>query len=259
MVEKQEAKVNLDTGAYFTCVGKSYTKRIIPDWEEKRIPIQGVKFSSESESMEPLRIIDLILIFPHPPQCTRVKVEFAVIDSCTSNHFILGNDYLSIYIIDISNQKYRNFTIGDNKRLKFGFLNNKKQIYVMKSEDPNPEKHSFISEQLIEGEFNQELTQKMKERLIDLLFKDKNAFETDKKPLGEIIGNEVDIILNVEKHYPPLLRRQAYPASPRAREALEVHIQKIMDLRVLRKVGHNEQVEVTTPVILLDKMENQGW
>ncbi|MBW0518337.1 hypothetical protein O181_058052 [Austropuccinia psidii MF-1] len=64
------------------------------------------------------------------------------------------------------------------------------------------------------------------------------------------MGQEVDIILNVEKPYPPLLRRPAYPASPRAREALEVHIEELMDLAGSRKVGYNEQVEVTTPVII---------
>ncbi|MBW0534601.1 hypothetical protein O181_074316 [Austropuccinia psidii MF-1] len=90
----------------------------------------------------------------------------------------------------------------------------------------------------------------MKEKLIDLSLKYKNAFETDKEPLGAIIGHEVDIILNVEKLYPPLLRRPAFPASPRAIEALEIRIKELMVLGVLRKVGHNEQVEVTTPVII---------
>ncbi|MBW0584922.1 hypothetical protein O181_124637 [Austropuccinia psidii MF-1] len=90
----------------------------------------------------------------------------------------------------------------------------------------------------------------MKDKLIDLLFKYKNAFETEKEPLGAKIGHEVDIILHVETPYPPLLRRPANPASPRAREALEVHIKELMDLGVLRKVGHNEQVEVTIPVII---------
>ncbi|MBW0505549.1 hypothetical protein O181_045264 [Austropuccinia psidii MF-1] len=90
----------------------------------------------------------------------------------------------------------------------------------------------------------------MKEKSIYLLFKYKNVFATDKEPLCAIIGHEVDIILNVEKPYPPLLQRQAYPASPRAIEALEVHIKESMYLGVLRKVGHNEQLEVTTPVII---------
>ncbi|MBW0571592.1 hypothetical protein O181_111307 [Austropuccinia psidii MF-1] len=32
MVGNQEEKVSLDTGAYCTCVGKSYLKTIVPDW-----------------------------------------------------------------------------------------------------------------------------------------------------------------------------------------------------------------------------------
>ncbi|MBW0568658.1 hypothetical protein O181_108373 [Austropuccinia psidii MF-1] len=200
--------------------------------------------------MKPLIIISLTLIYPHPSQFIKIKVELLLMENCTSNHFILVNDYFSINAIDISNQEDRYFNIGDNKRHKFGFLKNNKQITVIRNEEPNPEKHSFISEQLTEAEFNQELTEKVKERLIDLLFKCKNAFTTDKEPLGEIIGHEVDIILKVEKPHPPRLRRPAYPASPRAKEALEVHIKELMDLGLLRNIGYNEQVEVTTHVII---------
>ncbi|MBW0517219.1 hypothetical protein O181_056934 [Austropuccinia psidii MF-1] len=200
--------------------------------------------------MKPLEIIDLTLASPHPKKCIGVKVEFLVMNNCTSNHFILGNYYLSIYGIDISTQKGRYFTIGDNKRQKFGLSNNKKQITVTKNEEKSLEKDFFISEQLKEAALNQELTEKMKYKLIDLLLKYKSAFTTDKEPLGAIIGHEVDVILDVEKPYPPLLRRPAYPASPRARESLEVKIKEIIDLGVLRKVGNNEQVEVTMPVII---------
>ncbi|MBW0568786.1 hypothetical protein O181_108501 [Austropuccinia psidii MF-1] len=90
----------------------------------------------------------------------------------------------------------------------------------------------------------------MKEELIKILFQYREAFASDNEPLGAIKGHEVDIILNVERPYSPLLRRPAYPASPRAKSALESHINELMKLEVLRKVGHNEEVEVTTPVIL---------
>ncbi|MBW0525711.1 hypothetical protein O181_065426 [Austropuccinia psidii MF-1] len=188
-------------------------------------------------------MIDLTSIFPHPSQFLRVKVEFVVMENCSSDHSILGNDCFSVYGIDISNQKARYLIIGDNKRQKFGSLNNKKKFTVLKNEEKSPEKHSFISEQLNEAEFKQELTEKMREKLIDLLFKYKMFSETDKELLGAIIWNKVDIIINVEKPYLHLLRRHAYPASPRAREALEVHIKELMHLGVLRKVGHNEQVK----------------
>ncbi|MBW0580825.1 hypothetical protein O181_120540 [Austropuccinia psidii MF-1] len=152
--------------------------------------------------------------------------------------------------VDISNQKDRYSTIGDNKRQKFGFFNNKKQITAIKNEERNPERDSFIIEQLTEEEFNQELTEKVQEKLINLLFKYKNAFATAKEPLGSIIEHEVEVILYVEKPHPLLLRRLASPASPRAREDLEVHIKELMDLGVLRKVGHNGQVEFITHVII---------
>ncbi|MBW0563564.1 hypothetical protein O181_103279 [Austropuccinia psidii MF-1] len=90
----------------------------------------------------------------------------------------------------------------------------------------------------------------MKEELIEILFQYREAFASDDESLGAMKGHEVEIMLNVERPYPPLLRRPAYPASPRAREALESHINDLMKLVVLRKVGHNEEVEVTTPVII---------
>ena len=113
------------------------------------------------------------------------------------NHLFLGNNYLSIYGIDISNPKDRYFTIGDNKIQKFGFLNNKNQMTAIKNEDTSPERHLFISEQLIEAKFNEKLIEIMKEKLIYLLFKYKNAFATENKPLGAIIGHYLYIILDV--------------------------------------------------------------
>jgi hypothetical protein len=41
-----------------------------------------------------------------------------------------------------------------------------------------------------------------------------------------------------------------YPSSPKSREALETHF-KELDLQVLRKVVHNEQVDITTPGIII--------
>ncbi|MBW0518087.1 hypothetical protein O181_057802 [Austropuccinia psidii MF-1] len=84
---------------------------------------------------------------------------------------------------------------------------------------------------------------------MEILFQYKEAFASDNEPLGAIKGHEMDIILNVEIPYPPLLR-PAYPTSPRAREALEAHIDELMKLGVLRKGGHNEEIEVTNPILI---------
>ncbi|MBW0514964.1 hypothetical protein O181_054679 [Austropuccinia psidii MF-1] len=94
------------------------------------------------------------------------------------------------------------------------------------------------------------LISKQESELSALLYDHVEAFESHKKPLGAIIGHEGDIILNIERPYPPLLRRPEYPESPKSREALEIHIKELLDIGVIRKVGHNEEVGITTPVIV---------
>ncbi|MBW0529564.1 hypothetical protein O181_069279, partial [Austropuccinia psidii MF-1] len=199
--------------------------------------------------MHSLGIFEEEMIFPHPAGSIRLKVGFFVMNNCTSQHFILGNDYLNIYGIYINNHKGRYFTIGENKRQKFAFPPEKREITVI-IQVKNVNKGKFVSDQLIEAQISTKLTLEMKEELIEILFQHREAFASDNEPLGAINGHEVDIMLNVERPYPPLLKRPAYPASPRAREALEIHINELMKLRALRKVGHNEEVEVTMPVII---------
>ncbi|MBW0566279.1 hypothetical protein O181_105994 [Austropuccinia psidii MF-1] len=214
-----EAKVNLDTGAFCTCVGNDYPQAILPEWEHHLLPIEGVQFSSASNNMYPLGILDTNIVFQHPTGSIRMKTEIVVMDNCTSQHTIPGNDYLNIYGIDINNHKDRYFTIGDDKRQKIAFSNMPKQISVVSSvKDTCRDK--FVSNKLVEANINPSLSEKMRNELIDMLYTYNNAFASDNEPLGAIRGHEIDITLNIDRPYPPVLRRPAYPASPRAREAL---------------------------------------
>ncbi|MBW0550929.1 hypothetical protein O181_090644 [Austropuccinia psidii MF-1] len=170
-------------------------------------------------------------------------------NNCTSQHIILGNAYLNIYGIDINNHKDRYFTIGEKKRQEFAFSNMPKEISVIPSVK-DTYKEEFTANQLVEAQINPSLSPKMRHDLIDVLYTHKNVFASENEPLGSIKGYEVDITLNIYRPFPPVLRRPAYPASPRAREALEKHIQELIQLGVLWKVGHDEEVKVKTPVII---------
>ncbi|MBW0518049.1 hypothetical protein O181_057764 [Austropuccinia psidii MF-1] len=121
---------------------------------------------------------------------------------------------------------------------------------ISKVSPVNLELEKFKSEKLNEAEISFHLTHKQEGELSSLLYYHKESFASDKEPLGEIVGYESDIILHIERCYQPLLRRPAYPASPKSREALEIHIKELLDFGVIIKVGHNEEVEITTPVIL---------
>ncbi|MBW0464147.1 hypothetical protein O181_003862 [Austropuccinia psidii MF-1] len=244
-----QAKVNLDTGAFCTCVGKDYLQTILPGWKNHLLPISNKQFSSSSNNMYPLGILDTNLVFPHPAGSIRMKTEIVLMDHCTSQHIILGNDYLNIYGIDINNHKDGCFTIGENKRQKFAFSNMPKPISTVSSKK-DTHKEEFVASQLFEVKINPSLSLKMRNELIDVLYAYNNAFNSDNEPLGAIKGHEVHITLNIDKPNPPVLRKPTYPASPRARETLEKHIQELIQLGLLRKVGNNKEVEVTTPVII---------
>ncbi|MBW0554272.1 hypothetical protein O181_093987 [Austropuccinia psidii MF-1] len=124
-----------------------------------------------------------------------------------------------------------------------------KQISVVSSVK-DTYKDEFVSNQLVEAQINPSLSPKMKNELIDVLYTYNNAFPSDNEPLGAIKRHEVHINLNIDRPYPPVLRRPAYPSTPRAREALEKYIQELIQLGVLRKVGHNKEGEMTTPIII---------
>ncbi|MBW0562154.1 hypothetical protein O181_101869 [Austropuccinia psidii MF-1] len=236
VINNIEAKLHLGSGAFCTCVGKDYLDRIYTNWKESLMPIEGIEFSSASQDMHPFGIFEAPMIFPHPAGSIRLKVEFVVMNNCTSQHFILGNDYLNIYRININNHKDRYLTIGKNKRQKFAFAPEKREITVIR-QVKNVNKEKFVSDQLIEAQLGTELTLEMKEELVEILFQHREAFASDNEPLGAIKGHEVDIILNLERPYPPILIRPAYPYRPRARDALESHIDEIVKLGVLRKLG----------------------
>ncbi|MBW0461537.1 hypothetical protein O181_001252 [Austropuccinia psidii MF-1] len=117
-----ETKVSMDTGALCNFVGKDYLQIILPEWKNNLLPIEGVQFSSASNNMYPLGILDTNLVFLNPEGSVIMKTEIVVADNCTSQNIIIGNYYLNIYGIEINNHKHRYFKIGE-KRQKFAFSN----------------------------------------------------------------------------------------------------------------------------------------
>ncbi|MBW0537238.1 hypothetical protein O181_076953 [Austropuccinia psidii MF-1] len=148
-----EAKIHLDSGAFCTCVGKDYLDKIYTNWQDMLMPIERIKSRSASQNMHPLGIFEASMIFPHPTASIRLKVEFVVINKCNSQHFILGNDYLNIYGIDINNHEDRYFIVGENKRQNFAFPPEKREITVIR-QVKNVHKEQFVSDQLIEAQIS---------------------------------------------------------------------------------------------------------
>ncbi|MBW0580080.1 hypothetical protein O181_119795 [Austropuccinia psidii MF-1] len=202
VIENKPTKLFLDPGAFCSCVGKSFLKTCVPNFEDQLLPIDGIKFNIASNLMKSLGIFETNVILPQINGNLRITAEFVVMENCSSTHFILGNDYLIMYGIYLHNNKDRYFTIGVNKRQRFAFLPFKRKITVKQVSPVNLEVEKFKSEQLNEAEISLHLTDKQENELSSLLYDHKEAFASDKEPLGEIIGHEVDIILKIERPYP---------------------------------------------------------
>ncbi|MBW0502691.1 hypothetical protein O181_042406 [Austropuccinia psidii MF-1] len=73
VINNREDKLNLDSGAFCTCVGKDCLDRIYTNWKESLMSIEGIKFSSSSQDMHTLGIFKAAMIFPHPAGSIRLK------------------------------------------------------------------------------------------------------------------------------------------------------------------------------------------
>ncbi|MBW0492354.1 hypothetical protein O181_032069 [Austropuccinia psidii MF-1] len=83
-----------------------------------------------------------------------------------------------------------------------------------------------------------------------MLRKNRPAFAIGEEPLAEIKGHDIELYLDVEIPYPPILSRPTYASSLETRKEIEKNIKELLDMDVIRKIGHNEIVEITTPVLI---------
>ncbi|MBW0554163.1 hypothetical protein O181_093878 [Austropuccinia psidii MF-1] len=120
--------------------------------------------------------------------------------------------------------------------------------------DNSPVAHTDSLEQLLkelrEGEFSTTLTSKQKLSLLKILRKNRPAFSIGEEPLRKIRSHDIELYLDVERPYPPMLRRPPYLPSLETRKEIEKHINELLEMDVIRKIGHNEIVEITTPVLI---------
>ncbi|MBW0501408.1 hypothetical protein O181_041123 [Austropuccinia psidii MF-1] len=83
-----------------------------------------------------------------------------------------------------------------------------------------------------------------------MMRKNRSGFSIGEEKLGKIRGHDIELYLDVERPYQPMLRRPPYPASLETRKEIEKHMNELLDMDVIRNIEHNEIVEITTPVLI---------
>ncbi|MBW0486987.1 hypothetical protein O181_026702 [Austropuccinia psidii MF-1] len=201
-------------------MARNYLDHHFPNWEKQLFPAKAKNFKSESGRMTSIGTIMKEIIIPHKKGNIRPNQEFVVLEDAQIQGFLLGTDYQRMYGIDTLNSKNRHITIEE------------------------------LLNEFREGQFSTTLTSKQKLTLLKMLRKNRPTFSIDEEPLGKIRGHDIEFYLDVERTYPPMLRRPPYPESLETRKEIGKHINELLEMDFIRKIGHNEIVEITTPVLI---------
>ncbi|MBW0579336.1 hypothetical protein O181_119051 [Austropuccinia psidii MF-1] len=240
-IENSQHPLIIDSGAHCSIVTKYYLDNHFPNWEKKLFPTKAKKYKSASGKMTSIGTIIKSIIIPHRKGNIRINSDFFVLEDAHIQGFGLGTDYQRMYGIDIYNSNNRHITIGTKNEKTFS-----PEIYQMSTHDPLEE----LLNQFREGQFSTNLTNQQKLSFLKMLRKNRPAFSIGYKPLGKIRGHDIESYLEVERPYPPILRRPPYPEILETMKEIEKHINELLDMDVIRKIGHDEIVEITTSVLI---------
>ncbi|MBW0506218.1 hypothetical protein O181_045933 [Austropuccinia psidii MF-1] len=240
-IENAQHPLIIHGGAHCFTMARNYLYKHFPNRENELLPTKAKNIESASGKMTSVGTIIKEIIIPHRKSNIRLKPEFVVLDDSHIEGFFLGTDYQRMYGIDIYNSKKRHINIGTNKERKFSL-----DIYKISAQDSLQE----LLNEFREGQCSTMPTSKQKQSLLKMLRKNRPSFAIGEEPLGKIRGHDIELYLDVERPYQPILRRAPYPANLGTRKEVEKHINQLLDMDFIRKTGHNEIVEITTPVLI---------
>ncbi|MBW0480278.1 hypothetical protein O181_019993 [Austropuccinia psidii MF-1] len=217
-------------------------KTTSPTGRNNCLPTKAKNFKRASAKITPIGTIIKQIIIPHRKGNIRLNPEFVVLDDTHIQGLLLGIDYQRIYGINIYNSKNRHITFGTNKEKKSSL-----DIYQKSAQDPLEK----LLNEFRDGQFSTTLSSKQKLSLLKMMKKSRPELANGEEPLGKIRGHDIELYLDVERPYPPMLRGPPYPASLETQKEIEKNINELLDMDVMRKIGHNEIVEITTPVLII--------
>ncbi|MBW0509360.1 hypothetical protein O181_049075 [Austropuccinia psidii MF-1] len=87
-----------------------------------------------------------------------------------------------------------------------------------------------LLEDFKEAQYGTQLTSKMKLNLLKVLRKHREDFAIGDEPLGKIKGHDIELYLDLERPYPPMLRRLTYQANLDTRKEIQKQINELLKM-----------------------------
>ncbi|CAH7671100.1 hypothetical protein PPACK8108_LOCUS5862 [Phakopsora pachyrhizi] len=201
--------------------------------ENEEIAQDSEKYAQDNEFSEEIeeqyldhRINAVEVIFPEEMEVAQIQGESSLPQVWENTNPI--NHISDERLMKSRPEKGKAYMIGKTCMTK-AFLDNKEVKCLLdggafcsivgQNKKPTDEFIRFDN-MLSECKISAEIDMNQMNDLKQVLFKNQKAFSSEKNHLGKIINHEIKITLNINKPYPPLLKRQPYPASAKSREAL---------------------------------------
>ncbi|MBW0471383.1 hypothetical protein O181_011098 [Austropuccinia psidii MF-1] len=168
---------------------------------------------------------------------------------------IVARDYLDNYFPNWEKQlfptKAKNFKSSSGKMTSIGIIIKEIHKGVLTGDRlPEDDPLEDLLNEFRKGLFRTTLTSKQDLSFLKILRKNRLAFAIGEETLGKIRGHDMEQYLEVERPYPPMLRRPSYQESLGTRKEIEKHINQLLDMDFIRKIGYNDIVDITTPVLI---------
>ncbi|GAA5918560.1 hypothetical protein JCM5296_006189 [Sporobolomyces johnsonii] len=233
LVNGHPASIFLDTGAAPSIADASTLNLLEPEWRRRLKPLpKESTFTAFGSTLRPLGTVRSCLVFPHPAGCIRITVEFAVIDEATRPiPFILGMDWMLTYGFNIMLEHGPYFTIGRNKQ-RYGIATKTGIRPTLIEDDDSTTSHVAVAPTVAALTMGRPTPE---------------PAEFERAVARMKISDE----LTTEQHMgklPPRIKQNAYPASPRAREAMKRCVDEFLDIGIARLVVNYKVLNsATTP------------
>ncbi|GEM09729.1 retrotransposon polyprotein [Rhodotorula toruloides] len=219
LINGNPVTIFLDTGAGPSVADARALDKVDVGWLSRLQPMpHKTAFTAFGSQLSPIGIVKTALVFPHPTGNLRLSVEFAVIKTNIAPiPFIFGMDWMLAYGVNIMLEHGPYFTIGRAKQrfaiaTKTGLTlpyidpdeleacSNRATVAAVSSGRPTPEPPEF-------------------EKALSLV-----KVNPDLEPAQLDLDN-----------LPPRIKQNAYPASPRAREAMKNCVNEFLELGIIRE------------------------
>ncbi|KNZ51075.1 uncharacterized protein VP01_4101g1 [Puccinia sorghi] len=114
-IDNTDVNTLLDSGAYISCVGVKYLSQIDKNYKDKLIAPDNKIYKSCNQKLNYIGKISYNLQLKE----VRMPMVFMVMNDIKAKYFIIGNNYLHAYKINMINDSVRYVTVGDSKQKHF--------------------------------------------------------------------------------------------------------------------------------------------